>query len=121
NTALLPMARNKMDVKAASGGYVTAMDCEKIGVASLVLGGGRSTKEDEIDPAVGLMVHKKVGDKVAAGEPLCTLYYNSDSLLKESRALVEASYTMNTAPLLKKRPLIHRVIGEGHGSGILPT
>ena len=110
NTMLLPAARNKLEVKAASGGHVTAMDCEKIGIASLVLGGGRSTKEDVIDPAVGLIVHKKVGDKVAAGEPLCTLHYNSDSHLEESRTLVQESYTLSAAPLLKKRPLIHRVI-----------
>jgi pyrimidine-nucleoside phosphorylase len=110
NATLLPTARNKMDVKATSGGYVAAMDSEKIGVASLVLGGGRSTKEDVIDPAVGLMVHKKVGDKVTPGEPLCTLYYNSDAQLEESRALVEAGYIVSGASLLKKTQLIHRVI-----------
>jgi len=110
NTALLPAARSKLEVKAAIAGYVAAMDCEKIGVASLVLGGGRSTKEDAIDPAVGLMVHKKVGERVAAGDPLCTLYYNSDAHVEDSRALVEGSYVISAAPLLKKRPLIHRII-----------
>src|SRR5215471_13058985 len=115
NTLLLPTARNKVDVKSPGAGYVSAMDAEKIGVASLVLGGGRSTKEDVIDPAVGVIVHKKVGDKVAAGEPLCTVYYNSSSQLQESCTLIEASYSVSAAPLLKKRPLIHRVI-QGKGS-----
>jgi len=115
NTSLLPTARNKVDVKSPAAGYVSAMDAEKIGVASLVLGGGRSTKEDVIDPAVGVIVHKKVGDRVAAGEPLCTVYYNSNSQLQESRTLIEVSYTFSAAPLLKKRPLIHRVI-QGKGS-----
>jgi len=115
NTSLLPTARNKVDVKSLGAGYVSAMDTEKIGVASLVLGGGRSTKEDVIDPAVGVIVHKKVGDKVDAGEPLCTVYYNSSSQLQESRTLIETSYTVSAAPLLKKRPLIHRVI-ENKGS-----
>ena len=110
NTGLLPTARNKMDVKAGRGGSVAAMDVEKIGVASLVLGGGRSTKEDDIDPAVGLTVHKKVGDRVSPGEPLCTLYYNGDAHLEEARSLVEASYVMSASPLLKKQPLIRRVI-----------
>lgn len=110
NTGLLPTARNKMDVKAVREGRVAAMDVEKIGVASLVLGGGRSTKEDVIDPAVGLTVHKKVGDRVSAGEPLCTLYYNNDVHLEEARALVEGSYVMTAAPLLKKQALIRRVI-----------
>jgi len=110
NVALLPTARNKMDVNNSADGYVAQMDCEKIGIASLVLGGGRSTKEDVIDPAVGLIVHKKVGDKVAAGEPLSTLYYNRSDQLEESRALIQASYKINSKPLLKKNPLIHRVI-----------
>lgn len=110
NTRLLPAARNVMDVKATNAGYVTAIDCEKIGIASLVLGGGRSTKEDVIDPAVGLMVHKKIGDRVAVGEPLCTLHYNSASHLEDSRGLVTESYSVSAAPLLKERPLVHRVI-----------
>lgn len=115
NIGLLPAAKNRRDVKSASAGYVTSMDSEKIGVASLVLGGGRSTKEDLIDPAAGVMVHKKVGDKVAAGEPLCTLYYNRGNQVDESGALVQAGYTINAAPLLKGRPLIHRVI-QGTGT-----
>ena len=110
NTRLLPAARNVMDVKATNAGYVTAIDCEKIGIASLVLGGGRSTKEDVIDPAVGLMVHKKIGDRVAVGEPLCTLQYNSASHLEDSRGLVTESYSISAASLLKERPLVHRVI-----------
>jgi len=116
NPALLPTARNKMDVKSTAAGYVSQMDCEKIGIASLVLGGGRSTKEDVIDPAVGLMVHKKVGDKVAAGESLCTVHYNSSDQLKESQALIQTGYTINAAPLLKKKPLIYRII-EGKRTG----
>src|SRR5215472_12784461 len=115
-TALLPTARNTMDVKSAAGGCVTRMDCEKIGLASLVLGGGRSTKEDVIDPAVGVMVRKKIGDKVAVGETLCTLHYDSNTQLEGSRALIEASYTVSAAPLLKKAPLIHRII-QGTSTG----
>jgi pyrimidine-nucleoside phosphorylase len=110
NTALLPTAKNRTDVKSVSTGYISRMNSEKIGTASLVLGGGRLTKEDVIDPAVGLMVHKKVGDQVAKGDPLCTLYYNRGDQLDESRALVEASYTISAAPLHQSRPLIHRVI-----------
>ena len=110
NTGLLPSAKNRVDVGSSSAGHVTAMDSEKIGIASLVLGGGRSTKEDVIDPAVGVMVHKKIGDKVAAGEPLCTLYYNRGDQVEESRALIEAAYKISAAPLLKNRPLIYRVI-----------
>jgi len=116
NIGLLPTARNKVDVNSPGSGYVSQMDCEKIGVASLVLGGGRSTKEDVIDPAVGVMVHKKIGDKVAVGEPLCTLYYNNNQQVEEANALIRSSYTINAAPLLKSRSLIHRII-ERAGAG----
>src|SRR5437016_3259678 len=66
NTSLLPAARSKLDVPSPAAGTVSGVDSEKIGIASLILGGGRSTKEDLIDPAVGLMVHKKIGERVAA-------------------------------------------------------
>jgi pyrimidine-nucleoside phosphorylase len=110
NIELLPTARHKVDVNSPGSGYVSQMDCEEIGVASLVLGGGRSTKEDEIDPAVGVMVHKKIGDTVAAGEPLCTVYYNRSQQVEEASARIRSSYTINAAPLLKGRSLIHRII-----------
>src|SRR5947209_18590983 len=110
DTSLLPTARNKLDVASGTGGQVTSIDSEKIGVASLLLGGGRSTKEDVINPAVGIMVHKKVGEKVSAGEPLCTLYYDSSAQLEESRTLAESAYQVSPALQQQKRRLIHRVI-----------
>jgi thymidine phosphorylase len=74
-----------------------------------VLGGGRERKEDRIDPAVGIVVHKKVGDAVHAGEPLCTIYYNSDTRLNEARRLLEEGYTIASQPPVA-RPLIHSII-----------
>jgi pyrimidine-nucleoside phosphorylase/thymidine phosphorylase len=113
----LPAAANKLDVPSPAAGYVTAVDCEQIGIASLLLGGGRSTKEDVIDPAVGLMVHKKIGDKVGVGEPLCTLYYNADGHVEESCSLIKSSYKLSAAPLLKATPLIRRIIQDNeHGN-----
>jgi pyrimidine-nucleoside phosphorylase len=118
DTSLLPAARNKLEVRSSAAGYVTAIDCEQIGIASLLLGGGRSTKEDVIDPAVGVMVHKKIGQKVDVGEPLCTLHYNAGEYVQESSSLIQASYKLGAAPLLKSSPLIHRVIqGTKHGNG----
>ena len=108
--SLLPAARHRLDVVSRNAGHITGIDSERIGIASLVLGGGRSTKEDVINPAVGIMIHKKTGEKVSAGEPLCTLYYDSSAQLEESRGLAESAYQVSPAPLLKKRPLIHRVI-----------
>ena len=86
------------------------MQCEQIGTASIILGGGRERKEDSVDPAVGIVLHKKVGDRVAAGEPLATIYYNDDSRAAQAKRLMEASCEVaDLAPA--KRPLIHRVIG----------
>jgi len=111
DTRLLPQAKNKVDVAGTRSGYVAAIQCEQVGVAGMVLGGGREKKEDSIDPAVGLLLHKKVGDAVKTGEPICTLYYNSDSRLDEARRLVELSYRIEAAPPQRLRPLIHCVIG----------
>jgi pyrimidine-nucleoside phosphorylase/thymidine phosphorylase len=110
DTGQLPRAKSRLEVGSPAAGFISAIDCEKIGIAALVLGGGRSTKEDVIDPAVGVTVHKKLGDTVAVGEPLCTLHYNASQQLQEARALIESSYTVSTRPLLKRQPLIHRVV-----------
>ncbi len=108
----LPHARHMLDVPSPSGGYVTGMHCENVGVVSAILGGGREKKEDTIDPAVGLVLHKKIGDHVAAGEPLCTLHYNSEARLAEARQLIQESYRIEHTPPQGTRPLIRRVIHE---------
>ncbi len=108
--ARLPQAKSTVAVPAVQGGLVAAIDCERLGVASLVLGGGREKKEDVIDPAVGLVVHKKVGDGVAAGEALCTVYYNSGARLEEAQAAITQAYTIAPEPPRERRPLLHKVI-----------
>src|SRR3954470_655501 len=84
----LPHAEHKQDFKSPGDGYISGMQCEHIGTASLVLGGGRQKKEDAIDHAVGLVLHKKVGDPVKKGDALCTIHYNagaaSDSKLQQA-------------------------------------
>lgn len=106
----LPQAKAKVDVAAEEGGFVNAIDCERVGVASLVLGGGREKKEDSIDPAVGVIVHKKVGDAVEGGEPLCTIHYNSDRRLAEAQAMIANAYKIAPQSPATKRPLVHKVI-----------
>jgi pyrimidine-nucleoside phosphorylase len=108
----LPRARHTVDVPSPASGYVASTQCELLGVACVVLGGGREKKEDSIDPAVGLVFHKKVGDAVSHGEPLCTIYYNSEARLAEARGLVEESYRIEPSAPQRLRPLVHRVIGE---------
>jgi pyrimidine-nucleoside phosphorylase len=81
-----------------------------VGIAGMLLGGGRERKEDSIDPAVGLVLKKKVGDAVEAGESLCSLHYNSEVRVGEARELVEESFSIGPkAPV--RAPLVRRVIG----------
>jgi len=110
DTARLPQARRGLPVLSRNDGFVASIQCEQVGIASLVLGGGREKKEDTIDPAVGVIVHKKVGDAVHSGEPLATIHYNSDVRLNEARRLLEESYSIAPQPPITRRPLIHRVV-----------
>ncbi|WP_426616565.1 pyrimidine-nucleoside phosphorylase [Bacillus velezensis] len=76
----LPQAAYKIDVPAKEAGVVSEIVADEIGVAAMLLGAGRATKEDEIDLAVGIMLRKKVGDNVEKGEPLVTLYANRENV-----------------------------------------
>jgi pyrimidine-nucleoside phosphorylase len=112
DTSLLPKAEFVVDVLAASEGFVHSIECEQIGYASVVLGGGRMRKEDDVDPAVGIVLHKKVGDAVRRNEPLCTIHYNDEKKFNEARnmILLKAYEIKDEAPPLS-RPLVHKTIG----------
>jgi pyrimidine-nucleoside phosphorylase len=112
---LLPQAQQTLQVASAKAGYISSMQCEHFGTACVILGGGRERKEDSVDPSVGIVLHKKVGDQVVAGEPLATIYYNAESKAARARQLIEASCEIADAPPAK-RPLIHRIIGKAAGS-----
>ena len=94
----LPQARQRKDFPASAGGYLAKMDAERIGRAAMALGAGRARVEDAIDPAVGLIVHKKVGDRVEPKEPLATLCFNDDGMLAEAQARLEGAFTLASAP-----------------------
>src|SRR5262249_31752987 len=79
DTSRLPVAKNKKDVVSKQAGYLASFDCEAFGTVCVLLGGGREKKEDSVDHSVGLVIHKKIGDPVAAGEPVCTILYNSEN------------------------------------------
>ena len=107
---LLPQAKRTLQVASPKTGFVSAMQCEQIGTASVILGGGRERKEDAVDPAVGIVLHKKVGDHVADGEPLATIHYNTDGRLGRAREMILEACEIAAAAPATKRPLIHRVI-----------
>jgi len=110
----LPRARNKAVAVAMKEGYIAAIRCEQVGVASMLLGGGREKKEDTIDPAVGIVLEKKVGDRVQAGSVLCTIHFNSDARKGEALAMLSNSFVIGDAAP-RARPLVRKIIG-GAGS-----
>jgi pyrimidine-nucleoside phosphorylase len=107
----LAHARQTLDVTSPVDGFISSMLCEQLGSACVVLGGGREKKEDTIDPAVGIEFHKRIGDAVNGGEPLCTLHYNADARLAEARSLVETAYRIEPEKPKAVPQLIYRVIG----------
>jgi thymidine phosphorylase len=116
NVSRLPQAQHTAQIVSPKAGFIASIECEQIGTACVILGGGRERKEDSVDPAVGIVLHKKVGDRIATGEPLATIHYNSAARAEQTQRLIAESIQIgNAAPL--KRPLIHRVIqksGERH-------
>ena len=106
----LPQAKHTLQVSSVRTGFLASLQCEQIGTACVILGGGRERKEDLVDPAVGIVLHKKVGDQVAAGEPIATVYYNAEAQAARARQLIEASCAIEDTAPSAKRPLIHRVI-----------
>jgi pyrimidine-nucleoside phosphorylase len=109
--ARLAHARQTRDIVSAARGFVASIECERLGVACVVLGGGREKKEDKIDPAVGLEFHKRIGDAVERDEPLCTLHYNSDARLTEAVNLAKSAYSIEPEKPGALPPLVYRVIG----------
>jgi pyrimidine-nucleoside phosphorylase len=115
DTSQLPQARERREARSRSAGFVQAINCEQVGIASLVLGGGREKKEDNIDPAVGIVLHKKVGDAIRQDEAICTLHYNSSARLDEAESLIHAAYKIGTEKTAKAGSLIKKVI-EGRAN-----
>ncbi|MFQ5722918.1 MAG: thymidine phosphorylase [Terriglobia bacterium] len=94
----LPRAGQRRDLPAAVAGYLERMDAERLGWAAMALGAGRTRLEDRIDPAVGLVVHKKVGERVQRGEPLATLHFNDERRLAEAQAWLDAAFVVSSEP-----------------------
>lgn len=105
----LPQAKYKIELPAKQSGYISRMVADEIGVASMILGAGRATKEDVIDLAVGLILHKKVGDKVEEGESILTIYSNRENVEDVKQKLYDNIFIADTATA---PTLIHTVITE---------
>lgn len=98
----LPKASIIEEIESPAEGYVQSIVCDEIGVCSLVLGGGRETKESVIDLSVGLVLHKKIGDYVKQGESLATIHANDREKLNAAKERFLNAYTINDTPVTKK-------------------
>jgi pyrimidine-nucleoside phosphorylase/thymidine phosphorylase len=94
----LAQSAHQMDIHAPRDGYVARIETETLGTAAMLLGAGRETVDDVIDPAVGLVVHQKIGDYVSKDESLMTLHYNSDARLDHVRRLVSGAFVIGDSP-----------------------
>jgi len=107
---LLPNATGMREVSSPRGGYVTSIDAEDIGTASNMIGAGRDKKEDSIDPAVGIILEVKTGEKVDAGSVLCRLYYTKEDRVDEAAEMVEDAFRIS-GQKPDERELILEVVG----------
>ena len=107
----LPAAKYVDEVICMEEGYVSKIQTEEIGRISLLLGGGRETKESEIDLAVGLVLMKKHGDKVACGEALAEIHANDLEKLALAKERLLKAYTI-VGEKVEKKPVIKKIIGE---------
>src|ERR1017187_1154149 len=107
---LLPNATGMREVVSPRGGYVSVINARDIGLASNLIGAGRDRKEDAVDPAVGVILEVKVGEKVDAGSVLCRLYYTKEDRVDEAAEMVEDAFHISSQKP-DERELILEVVG----------
>jgi pyrimidine-nucleoside phosphorylase len=109
DSSLLPQAGNIQEFRSRSHGFVTRCDAKLLGLASNALGAGRNRMEDTIDPAVGLYLAKKTGDRVKRGDVLCQIHWNDKRRLRDALPLIEQAFEVKSK-VGRIRPLIHAVM-----------
>ena len=107
--SLLPEAAYKREVPSQEGGYVEHIEADDVGLVSMHLGGGRVTKESPIDLSVGVVLHKKVGDRVEPGESLATIHASDEEKAARAEELLRACYTLSPYPV-EKAPFIKNIV-----------
>src|SRR5450755_2360504 len=108
----IPQAKFRAEIASASSGYVSAMECEQIGHASVLIGGGREHENDVVDHAVGFVLHKKIGDPVQAGGSLCTVLYNSERRMERIREMLTNGFIVTPQPPPDRGATVRRVIRD---------
>ena len=109
NTDLLPGAKRKVELLSQETGYISEIDAQKLGFASMMLGGGRAKKTDSIDYGVGIVLNKKVSDYVEKNSTLATLFVNDEGKLSEVMELLKNAFSFSDIKS-EKEPLIAKII-----------
>jgi pyrimidine-nucleoside phosphorylase len=108
---LLPSSCQQLPVVSSQSGYVSRINAEDIGRAAMMLGAGRERMDSAIDPAVGIMLEKKRGDRVSKGDMLAMIHYNNDTQVYQVSRMVQEAYTItNRKP--RPQPLIQGVVTQ---------
>lgn len=106
---ILKTAEGVLELKAQADGYVQHIDCDEVGMCSLVLGGGREKKSDIIDPEVGIYLYKKVGDSISKDETMAVLYYNDKEKGLAALERLKAAYHTGTERISPRELIIGEV------------
>jgi len=110
DTSLLPVAKYKIPVLATKSGYITKMDADDIGIAAMLLGAGRATKDDQIDLSVGIVLEKKIGDKVKTDEPIAIIHSNKEEVNRTEELLQK--HIIISEDAVQRPQLIGKVITD---------
>jgi len=113
-TDLLPQPAQKIEVTCQATGYVSAIDALEVGLAAKILGAGRKTKDDAIDHSIGIYLKKKIGDKVATGDPLAVFYSDGDEeKIEPARKKLFAAYSFDLNKVDPPKLIHARVTKDG--------
>ena len=107
--SLLPQPKGSIEVDSRVAGYVQSLAARPIGHATMLLGAGRERVDSTIDPAVGVILHKKVGDRVEVGEPLCTVLVNDTSEYEPALEMIGAAYVIGVDPVTPEPLIVERI------------
>lgn len=111
NMKKLVSVKQYIDVKSEADGYVVGMNAQAIGTAAQMLGAGRATKEDVIDPSVGMVMKVRSGDRVKSGDTLCTLYVNDDKSVEDVIKMMHEAIHIEKE-LCEIPPMVYGVVTE---------
>jgi len=111
NTDSYPLSQHWFDIKAGADGVIHAIDALELGLASIVLGAGRQTIDDPIDPKAGIVLKKKVGEHVETKEPLAIVYTDREEVIPAARERISKAVTIRPTPSAAP-PLVYHVVDK---------